>query len=383
MTTYTLYFATNRNHLGPDQWHPTGYGKTFSADGQENLRFGYPTLDADETKVKMFLDANVDGLHTGDGDLLADYFKTCAPGAQIEAYQETLDKSVPDNQQPLESFGSTDFFSDVKKDMEQNADVLIFIHGFNNSWEDAVGSALSLQEMVNSFPNLGKDVIVVLFSWPSQGELIPLYSYWSDRAAAKASGYAVGRGFLKLRDYFNRLYAEVRKGNDQLCGQSIHLLCHSMGNYALQNALDPLEDFTLTPTLPRIFDNIFLCSPAVADTVLEPGQPMERLSELTRNISVYYNRDDKVIMIGDATKSLEELLGHNGCAHPYQLHSKVNQIDCTNVVPGGITSLEHGYYLLGDINRDIAQSIAGVQQDDPQRLREVRALELPNTWKMT
>lgn len=36
----TLFYATNRNYLGKNQWKPKGYGKSFSSDGHENLRFG-------------------------------------------------------------------------------------------------------------------------------------------------------------------------------------------------------------------------------------------------------------------------------------------------------------------------------------------------------
>lgn len=382
MFPYTLYFATNRNHLGPDQWHPTGYGKTFSDDGHENLRFGYLTLQADENKVKSYLAQNVDKLNAGDGGALADYFKGLASGAKIEAYEETLNKLTPDTEQSLEKFGSTEFFADVKGDMEQNSDALVYIHGFNDSWEAVVGSALSLQEMVNLYPKLGKKVVVILFSWPSDGEAIPFYSYFSDRADARDSGNAIGRGFLRLRDFFDRLYAAAKNGKDKLCGQSIHLLCHSMGNYALQNAIDRMEEFIQTPSLPRLFENVFMCAADVDDDVLEQGEPLGRLDELTRNISVYFNRQDKAMITSETTKGNAERLGYNGCAHPYNVHSKVYQVDCTAVVPGGVFATQHSYYLLGDINRDIAQSIAGVQQDDPQRLRSVSS-ELPNTWKMT
>ena len=47
MTILTLYYATNRNHLGADRWKPEGYGSKFSQDGVENLRFGRLTLEVD------------------------------------------------------------------------------------------------------------------------------------------------------------------------------------------------------------------------------------------------------------------------------------------------------------------------------------------------
>ena len=380
MQPYTLYYATNRHHLGDDA-HPTGYDSKFSDDGNENLRFGYLTVQADEQQVLNYINANIDGLGKGDGNRLADYFTSLAKGASIETYTEKLDKNVADTKQPLENFGSTEFLKDLKCEMMNSSDVLVFIHGFNVKWESAVGSALALQEMANVQHPAGKNIIVVLFSWPSEGEAIPMYSYLDDRSRARNSGFAVGRGFLKLKDFFIRLEESVKAQKEEACGQAIHLLCHSMGNYVLQNAVERMASFTQTPALPRLFENIFMCAADVDDTALEPDQPLGRLNELARSINVYYNRDDKAMVFSETTKGNPERLGYNGCARPYHVHSKVFQIDCTTVVPGSLFSVEHSYYTLGDINRDIVQTIAGIPQDSQQRKREV-STELPNTWKM-
>ena len=55
MATLTLYYATNRKHVGTDRWHPTSYGSKFSDDGMENLRFGALSLQADEAKISKFV----------------------------------------------------------------------------------------------------------------------------------------------------------------------------------------------------------------------------------------------------------------------------------------------------------------------------------------
>ncbi len=381
MKSYTLYFATNRNHIGSDQWNPESYGTKFSNDGHENLRFGYLTLQADETKVQQQLDADVEGLNKGDGVKLADYFSSCVPEAKIEAYKETLDATAPDKEQSLDRFGSTGFFKDLKSEMMNSTDVVVYIHGFNVSWNDAVGGALALQEMTNKYNDLQQQVMVVLFTWPSEGTAIPYYSYLVDRADARDSGFAVGRAMLKLRDFFVRLQVEVKKKNEELCEQSIHLLCHSMGNYVLQNALARIQEFIKTPALPRLFDNIFLCAADVDDDVFESDKPLGRLHELARGVSIYYNREDKALLIADTTKGHPERLGSNGCARSYHVHTKIFQIDCTPVVPGGLLAVEHSYYLLADINRDIVQTIAEIPQDDTKR-RRIVSTELPNTWRM-
>jgi esterase/lipase superfamily enzyme len=218
----------------------------------------------------------------------------------------------------------------------------------------------------------------VLFTWPSDGSMFPYRAYKADRADARDSGYAVGRAFLKLRDFLIKLREDVRNSRATLCEQDIHLLCHSMGNYVLQNALQRLEEYTAGAVLPRIFEHIFLCAADVDDDVLEENQSMWRLDELAHSISIYYNRGDKALLISDITKANAERLGSNGAARPFALHNKIHQIDCTQVVSGFV---EHSYFLSGIVNGDIKRSIDGVQQDSRERDRETTG-ELPNVWRM-
>jgi esterase/lipase superfamily enzyme len=223
-----------------------------------------------------------------------------------------------------------------------------------------------------------QNVVVVLFSWPSDGMALPWVSYKSDRSEAAGSGAAVGRAFLKARDFLADLRDRAKQGGRELCGQDIHLLCHSMGNYLLQNALTRLYDFTPGDALPRLFEHVFLCAPDVDDTVLEPGQPLGRLNQIARHVTIYHNRQDTALVVSDYTKGNPERLGGAGAAHPALLHNKVHQVDCTPVVHGVV---EHSYYLAGNVNADIRASIDGRAQDDAERMREPSDA-LSNVWVM-
>jgi len=381
MKTLKLYYATNRNHTGPNRWKPTGYDTHFSDDGAENLRFGKLELDADETVVAKCLAADC-GFGAGNGNKLAE---SLAPsikngGARINAFREALDATKPDAGQPAKNFGSQAMFQELKDAMMASSDVLIYIHGFNVSWTDAVASALALQESLNQ-PDPGKPeqkVLVVLFTWPSDGKALPYVSYRSDRSEAKASGGAVGRGFLKARDFLLKVRTLDARGRDIACGQELHLLCHSMGNYVLQCALERMYEYTPGNSFPRIFQHIFLCAPDVDDNVLEDGQPLASVHELAQNVTVYSNKDDVAVFISDYTKGNPERLGHNGPAHPALLHNKVHSVNCTPIVTGLI---EHSYYQDGRVNQDIRLSIASVAFDSPLRQR-VRDRDLPNVWSM-
>ena len=383
MALLGLFFATNRNHLGDKKWRPSGYGMKFSDSGIENLRFGKLTLEASDAQIGKFLRSRADG-DSGDGEKLSAYLKKKVGKADIRAYPEELDSSMTDTSQDPKHIrlGSLAMFSELQAAMKTSRDVLIYIHGFNVSWDDAVAAALALQTMLNRRRNEGpaQPVLVVLFSWPSDGMALPYVSYKSDRTEAEGSGYAIGRGFLKVRDFLVKLADRPNGLPDpsKLCGQDIHLLCHSMGNYVLQNALARIREMHNGRGLPRLFEHIFMCAADVDDRVLEPDHPMADLHGLSRGISVYHNRGDVAMYVSDYTKGNPDRLGHNGAARPSMLHNKVHQIDCSPIV-GGL--VEHSYYLWGPVNTDICLTVGGEAQDSPLRTRR-RTGPLDNVWAM-
>jgi esterase/lipase superfamily enzyme len=394
----TVFYATNRAHEGPERFHPLRYGTRFSADGMENLRFGRVTLTADDARVSELLLRQKAFTGPGDGEALQDYFAQCARESQvIEAYQESIpDKTVSDAAQPVK-LGSLAMFSDLQSDMQKGRDVLVLIHGFNVSWEEAVGTAAAFEAMVNRAERAGEEVQpvrVILFTWPSDGQALPWVSYKSDRSDARSAAGAVGRAMLKLRDFLHQLGRDVRLKRvaedstrdllraagvtresevaravaqaeaTELCGQKIHLLAHSMGNYVLQHALDRLRDFSPGNTLPRMFDHVFLAAPDVDDTVLEHGQPMEQVHQIGNAVAIYHNPNDTALRISDTTKGNPDRLGQRGAARPQALHQKIYQVDCSAIV-SGLT--QHSYYTNGSIAVDIRKALQGQLPDSAVR----------------
>ena len=111
MTELRLFYATNRNHLGDDRWRPKGYGKKFSDDGIENLRFGRLTVKVDEAKLTKHLETDCEPMGRGDGEGLIKYLSRCAESADIVAYREKINRSVAEDQQDSIKLGSQGAFS--------------------------------------------------------------------------------------------------------------------------------------------------------------------------------------------------------------------------------------------------------------------------------
>lgn len=407
-----IFYATNRAHEGAERFKPDRYGSRFSSDGMENLRFGRVTFQADAARVAALLAQDRPHTGPGDGEALQDYFTECVAGSQqIEAYAESIpDESLNESAQKKVLLGSKAMFVDLQVDMQQGRDMLLLVHGYNVSWEEAVASAASLEATMNR-PDLAlaapsQPVRVVLFSWPSNGQALPFVSYKSDRADATGSAGALGRGLLKMRDFLQELGRAVRSSNRQVgrlraeleargmrpsevdravaqldatevCGQKLHLLAHSMGNFVLQNALHRLWEFTPGTALPRLFDRVFLCAADVDDDVLEPGHPLEFVHQVANEVAIYHNPNDNALRISDYTKANPDRLGQRGAARPQVLHQKMMQVDCSALV-SGLT--QHSYYTNGRVARDIRLALQGVPPDAPMRLL-VRLAAAPNMWR--
>jgi len=319
---------------------------------------------------------------TGDGERLAGKLVRAAKAARHTAFEEDLGKVGSEKSAKL---GSKKSFDDLKDAMTAGSDVLIYIHGFNVDWHEAVASAAALELMLNKDieDDPAKPVRVVLFSWPSDGTAIPWASYKSDRTDAAGSGNAVGRAFLKLRDYLadlrDRPWVNGKRAKPgPVCGSKMHLLCHSMGNYVLQNAVARMREYLPNRALPRLFEHIFMCAPDVDDDVLEPARALGEVHQLARCVTVYFNRGDTALHVSDYTKGNPERLGTNGPARPGLVHNKVHSVDCSTLVKGFV---EHSYYLNGLPNRDIRCSVADVPVTAEVR-RRIQDRELPNVWRL-
>ncbi len=416
----TVFYATNRAHEGADRFRPARYGSRFSSDGMENLRFGRVTFSADAPRVQALLDQVRPNTGPGDGEALQDYLAGCVAKTQrIEAYVESIpDAMLNETAQKKVQLGSKAMFEDLRADMQCGRDLLVLIHGYNVSWEDAVGTAAALEATMNrpdpAPRGAGDDTVtstqavrVVLFTWPSNGQALPFASYKSDRGDAAGSAGAVGRGLLKVRDFLHELGREVRAGNRQIallrsqfeaagtrpseidravaqleatevCGRKIHLLAHSMGNFVLQHALNRLWEFSPGSTLPRLFDRVVLCAADVDDDVLEPGKPMEQVHQVANQVAIYHNPNDNALRVSDYTKANPDRLGQRGAARPQVLHQKMMQVDCSALV-AGLT--QHSYYTNGRIARDIRLALQGLAPDDPARALQ-RLAGAPNMWRM-
>lgn len=161
--------------------------------------------------------------------------------------------------------------------IDNQKDCVFYIHGYNQSFEDTLEQGHEIQERY--------DVVVVVFSWPSNpGGFIPL-EYNRARAIARESVIALDRTFELMGRY-------LRENLETECDCSFNLLAHSLGCYLFENFIrDPVFSGET-----RLFSNIVL-NAADVDSDVHP----EWVNKLrfSRRVYATINEDDYVLDASD------------------------------------------------------------------------------------
>lgn len=333
-----VFYATNRDL--PRRRGSTNFGNSFHRDSPHNLRFGWADI---EPRTK--------------DDYIVRNVQVAEDPLSHEFDSDNVDQDAV--------VGAKGTFEKLRLEMnKKKCDVICLIHGYASDFKTALAR---VAEISNDYATKDKPLIGFVFSWPANGRLLPWIDYFSDRSDAKASGFAIARSFKMVVDFLRSLEG------DRYCGRSMHLVAHSMGAWALANALDDVaQAYNNRP--PRIFDQIFLMAPDVDNDALEAGKRLAGLSEICKAITVYFSEDDRALMISDFTKFNPDRLGATGPRRRDGIDRKVSLVDCRHVDEPSRTSEEQGktadlsvhqyYRLRKEVIQDVQQVLTGQKSKD-------------------
>ena len=303
-----VYFATNRDKRN------THYGNRFYG--------GNP---------KLFRVGRVDVSKSSDGSWQA---------GQITTFDERS-RATPENvraERVWTLLGSESGFDDIRKSGIEGAtsDVLVFIHGAANDFNDAAETLAAMTELYSSSE---APFCPFFFTYPANGKSDPV-NYFADRDDASLSGYAMARAFGKLVTYLAKRSVEER------CRQNVHLLAHSLGNFALRKAVEAIfGNLAYRPV--RLFSSVILAAADDDEDTLHNPDKMRPLTRLADEIVVYYDTTDKLLRLSDAVHM--DRLGQKGPnPHPGHLVNgcKISVVDCSAVAFDlGEDRQRHRHYL--------------------------------------
>lgn len=188
--------------------------------------------------------------------------------------------------------------------------LLIFLHGYNVSFDDAaIRSA-----------QLGFDLDVhgttAFFSWPSQGTIA---GYPADIASIEASEKYIGK---YIEDMASKSGAE-----------KVHIIAHSMGNRGLLRAYSNMFN-NVQKIINKPFDQIFLAAP---DVDVDLFKDLSKVySEVSNKTTMYVSREDMALMSSGIIHKAPRV----GYTPPVTVVEGIDTIEVTDI---DLTFLGHGY----------------------------------------
>jgi len=153
--------------------------------------------------------------------------------------------------------------------------VLVFVHGFNNRFDEAV---FRFAQIVHDSKSRA---IPVLFTWPSRGE-VALSAYTYDRESANYS-----------RDALEQLLATLSRNPNVA---EINVIAHSMGNWVTLEALRTRSiQRASAPSRDRSdkLKNVLLVAPDVDVDVFR--SQIQRMGPYRPHIELFVSRDDTAL----------------------------------------------------------------------------------------
>ncbi len=204
-------------------------------------------------------------------------------------------------------------------------EVVIFIHGFNNTFDDAIRRAIAYKYDTSS------DINIMVWSWPSIGD---------------AGGYVYDARSVHFSSYELELF--VDELIDAGLGGRVTLLAHSMGSML---ALDFVEFFGRNS---MELSDLFLVAPDVPFEIFEAFKM--RYRSAVSEVHLYANGSDRALVLSSAINR-ERPLGLGGPGR--YIAEDVEVIDVTGLAGSKIpwrTNHSHAFDI-PKVARDMANAI--------------------------
>jgi esterase/lipase superfamily enzyme len=239
-------------------------------------------------------------------------------------------------------------------EFRSNSDsLLLFVHGYNVPFEDAVFKAAQIAYDANF------DGSVLVFSWPSAGEF---FKYDYDRESAQFSG--------------GDLLSILRILTEEIGEKRIYIVAHSLGNQIL---VDALQQAARSKVHLNISEMVMAAPDVDKDVFMKKATEIQSVA---KNITMYASSADKALLASDK-KAWGARLGYIDAPGP-NLITGVDTIDVT-AVGDDMLGLNHSTFsgsraVLDDIGRLIRSRVHLSPVDRTPTLQSVPDREHVKYW---
>ncbi len=191
-------------------------------------------------------------------------------------------------------------------------DVVVFIHGYNNSAQMVMSRHRQLKRDLTS---AGFKGLVVSFDWPSGDRTL---NYVEDRHDAKQTAMQL------VHDGIRALAQEQGPG----CTINVHVVAHSMGAYVVREAFDDADDATLAQSGWLVSQMVFIGADVSSGSMALGDSSTDSLYRHCTRLTNYSNRADSVLKISNAKRlGMAPRVGRVGL--PRSAPAMAVNVDCT------------------------------------------------------
>lgn len=223
-------------------------------------------------------------------------------------------------------------------------EMLLYIHGYNNSFEDAATRAAQIAYDLK-FPG-----VTSFFSWASKNTFS---GYGADAATSEIS-------VKYLYDYILNIWRHSST-------KKIHILSHSMGNRIFMNVLRKIKENDIDIK----FGHIILVAPDVDKELFEEYSYLyNKYSEMS---TLYVSSEDKAVRASYHIHQNNRV----GLSPPVVVEKGIDTIHADSVIDRALWDLGHSYYaeaeaLISDMHELLTSSVEAKKR---QKLQKVEVLD--------
>jgi esterase/lipase superfamily enzyme len=229
---------------------------------------------------------------------------------------------------------------------ESQKHITLFIHGYNNRWSDAVTRYDNIATgLFDGARSLGE---LIFFDWPSKGALL---AYLPDRAEARKTGDDLTAVLSELYEWMSVQQRAAAASTNNACRAKTSIIAHSMGNYALEYAMNAVWTRKNRPLLVSLMLEVIMVAADVDNDLFRNGEDVshgdgEGLANLSYRITALYTGRDNVLGASAGLKHFgKRRLGRAGLDRTYPVPDNVWDIDCTTLLDPSVNGINiHGEY---------------------------------------
>jgi esterase/lipase superfamily enzyme len=229
---------------------------------------------------------------------------------------------------------------------EDQCHVTFFVHGYNNSWQEAARRYEQFcNDLFSDSDGLG---LCISFDWPSLGSVL---GYLPDREHARACANDLAYVLSELYDWLLNKQKAVFNNPVDACRAKVSLISHSMGNYVLQKAMVAAWTRKNQPLLASLLNQLVMVAADVNCDLFEPnsedGTDGDAIANLTYRITALYSGRDAVLGASAGLKHFgTRRLGRSGLAkRPPTAKDNVWDVDCSQFFPATVGGMDiHSAY---------------------------------------